>query len=233
MSAPNAAPGRASRPQVRRGTDMKQVAAAGVELVGPEEAGGNVYDKYASTNPIERRLMAGFLSRFDQLVARTGADEAHEVGCGEGELSMRMARAGLRVRGSDAFGDVIEEARRRAARAGLAIGFEAKAVQKLGPVDAAELIVCCEVLEHLSDPGAALDVLAELARPWLIVSVPREPLWRSLNLARFAYIGALGNTPGHLNHWSRRGFERLLERRLEVLELHSPLPWTIALCRAR
>lgn len=202
-------------------------------LVGPDEAGGNVYDKYASTNPIERRLMGGFLSRFDGLVARTGAKDAHEVGSGEGELSRRMARSGLRVRGSDAFPAVVEEARRRTAEEGLAIEFETKAVQELGGTDAAELIVCCEVLEHLEDPQAALDVLAELALPWLIVSVPREPLWRSLNLARFAYVSKLGNTPGHVNHWSRRGFARFLEPRLEVLELHSPLPWTMALCRAR
>ena len=202
-------------------------------LVGPDEAGGNVYDKYASTNPIERRLMDGFLSRFDELVARTGATDAHEVGCGEGELARRMARFGLRVRGSDAFPVVVEEARRRTAEEGLAIEFGTKAVQELGGTDAAELIVCCEVLEHLEDPDAALDVLVELARPWLIVSVPREPLWRSLNLARLSYVGKLGNTPGHLNHWSRRGFARFCERRLVVLELHSPLPWTMALCRVR
>jgi hypothetical protein len=76
-------------------------------------------------------------------------------------------------------------------------------------------------------------VLAALADPWLIVSVPREPLWRALNLARLRYVRALGNTPGHLSHWSRGGFLRLLESRLAVVEARSPLPWTMALCRAR
>jgi Methyltransferase domain len=94
------------------------------------------------------------------------------------------------------------------------------------------LIVCCEVLEHLEDPEAALETIARLARPWAIVSVPREPMWRALNLARLSYVSRLGNTPGHLQHWSRRGFVRFLERRLELVELHSPLPWTIALCRS-
>jgi hypothetical protein len=98
--------------------------------------------------------------------------------------------------------------------------------------DAAELIVCCEVMEHLEDPDAALGVVASLARPWAIVSVPREPLWRVLNLARLRYVGELGNTPGHLNHWSRRGFARFVARRLEIVELRAPLPWTMALCRA-
>ena len=46
--------------------------------------------------------------------SRTGAREVHEVGCGEGELAIRLARQGLRVRGTDAFPQVLEEARRRA-----------------------------------------------------------------------------------------------------------------------
>ena len=83
------------------------------------------------------------------------------------------------------------------------------------------------MLEHLDDPERALDVLAGLARPWLIASVPREPLWRALNLARLSYVGELGNTPGHLNHWSKRDFVRFLTRRFEVVEVRSPTPWTM------
>jgi 2-polyprenyl-3-methyl-5-hydroxy-6-metoxy-1,4-benzoquinol methylase len=198
------------------------------------ETGGNVYDKYASTNPVERRLVNGFLSQLEQLVERTGAREAHEVGCGEGELSMRLARGGLRMRGTDAFPEVIEEARARAGEAGLEIGYEVAPAETLeAGRHSAELVVCCEVLEHLEDPERALDVLAELANPWLISSVPREPLWRVLNMARLKYVGDLGNTPGHLSHWSKRGFVRFLERRFDLVEVRSPLPWTMALCRIR
>ena len=197
------------------------------------EVGGNVYDKYGTSNPVARRLMAGFLGSLDELVERSGATEVHEVGCGEGELSIRLAGRGLRVRGSDAFPQVLEEARRRSAAAGVEIEFEAVPAEALEPSrHAAELVVCCEVLEHLEDPDRALDVLASLARPWLIASVPREPLWRALNLARLSYVGSLGNTPGHLNHWSKADFVRFLTRRFEVIEVVSPLPWTMALCRA-
>ena len=140
---------------------------------------------------------------------------------------------GFAVRGTDASAAVVAEARRRAQAAGLEIDFRAAPVQSLDPrYDAAELIVCCEVLEHLEDPVAALDRLATLARPWLLVSVPREPLWRGLNLARLKYVGELGNTPGHLGHWSKRQFVDLLTQRVEVVEVRSPLPWTMALCRA-
>jgi 2-polyprenyl-3-methyl-5-hydroxy-6-metoxy-1,4-benzoquinol methylase len=205
-----------------------------VSTSAPLQVGGNVYDKYGTSNPVARRLMAGFTRRLDELVERTGASEAHEVGCGEGELAIRLARRGLRVRGTDAFPGVLEEARRRARAAGVEIEFEASPVEELDlEGHAAELIICCEVLEHLEDPQRALEVLAGLARPWLIASVPREPLWRALNLARLSYVGDLGNTPGHLNHWSRAGFVRFLTSRLEVIDLRSPTPWTMALCRAR
>jgi 2-polyprenyl-3-methyl-5-hydroxy-6-metoxy-1,4-benzoquinol methylase len=198
------------------------------------EAGGNVYDKYGTSNPVARRLMAGFMSQLDELVERTGATEAHEVGCGEGELAIRLAKRGIRMRGTDAFPQVLEEARRRAGAAGVEIDFEATPVEELDPEPhGAELIVCCEVLEHLDDPDRALDVLAGLARPWLIASVPREPLWRALNLARLSYVGDLGNTPGHLNHWSKRDFVRFLTRRFEVTEVRSPTPWSMVLCRVQ
>jgi 2-polyprenyl-3-methyl-5-hydroxy-6-metoxy-1,4-benzoquinol methylase len=193
--------------------------------------GGNVSDKYGTSNPISRRLVAGFMSELDSLVERTGAHEAHEVGCGEGELAIRLAQRGLRVRGTDAFAQVLDEARQRAAAAGVQIDFEATPVERLEPGrHATELVVCCEVLEHLEDPERALDVLAGLARPWLIASVPREPLWRALNLARLSYVGSLGNTPGHLGHWSKAGFVQFLTSRFEVIEVRTPMPWTMALC---
>lgn len=196
-------------------------------------AGGNVYDKYGTRNPIERRLVDGFLEQVGGLVDRTDASEAHEVGCGEGELSMLLARRGLRVRGSDVSAEVIFKARRRAQEADIDVEYRAAPISALRPeADAAELIVCCEVLEHLEDPEAGLDTLAGLATPWLLVSVPREPIWRALNLARGKYLRDLGNTPGHLGHWSRRGFLEMLRRRVQVVEARSPLPWTMALCRA-
>lgn len=199
----------------------------------PDDRGGNVYDKYSTRNPVERRLVGGFLARFDELVGRSGAREAHEIGCGEGELSIRLARRGLRVRGTDIAPEVIEEARRRADEAGVDAAYRAAPIEDLAPEpDAAELIVCCEVLEHVADPERGLEVLAALARPWLIVSVPREPLWRALNVARGAYLRELGNTPGHLNHWSRGAFLDWLSGSLSVVESRSPLPWTMALCRA-
>src|SRR5262245_18766859 len=99
--------------------------------VAATESGGNVYDKYGTTNPIERRLVSGFMKQLSELVERTGATEAHEVGCGEGELSIQLARQGLRVRGSDAFPQVIGEARERARIADVDVDYEATPVEEL------------------------------------------------------------------------------------------------------
>jgi hypothetical protein len=63
--------------------------------------------------------------------------------------------------------------------------------------------------------------------------VPREPLWRLLNMARGRYWRDLGNTPGHLQHWSSEGLRALLMRHVEVRLVRTPLPWTMALCRRR
>ena len=50
-------------------------------------------------------------------------------------------------------------------------------------------------------------------------------------MARGAYWKDLGNTPGHINHWSKRSFTRMLSEHGEVTEVRSPFPWTMCLVR--
>lgn len=196
---------------------------------------GNYYDKYNTRNPIARWLMHGFLHAFDELVAKIGMPgEALEIGCGEGELSMRLARAGWRAKGCDIAAEAVEEARDRISRAGLNVAVEQREIAECaGAYPRQDLVVCCEVMEHLEDSLAALEVLSGLSRGYVLVSVPREPIWRVLNMARGRYLADLGNTPGHIQHWSKRSFVELLATKLDVLAVRTPLPWTMALCRAR
>lgn len=196
---------------------------------------GNVYDKYGSRNPIVKRLMRGFEGVLSELVAQAAPASIHEVGCGEGYWVLRWNRSGLDARGSDFSGKAIELARLNAAQQGVAAErFAVRSVYALEPErDSADLVVCCEVLEHLERPEEALRRLQSVVSRHLIVSVPREPIWRVLNLARGKYIGSLGNTPGHLQHWSTRAFTQLVARYFEVVAVRTPLPWTMALCRPR
>jgi len=162
------------------------------------------------------------------LVTITGVTQAHEVCCGEGQVTGLLAQRGLAVRGSDLSEESLAVARAEAARGGLNIQYERRSIYELDPsTDAAELVLCCEVLEHLAEPEAAMRKLVLIARKHVIVSVPREPLWRALNICRMNYLTALGNTPGHLNHWSTGKFVRIVE------QLRTPVQWTIILGRPR
>jgi 2-polyprenyl-3-methyl-5-hydroxy-6-metoxy-1,4-benzoquinol methylase len=197
---------------------------------------GNYYDKYGSKNPIARYLMNGFLESVSSLVGEVQAETAHEVGCGEGNLSIFLAQRypQIRFRGSDFSKQVVDLARANAARERLSIDFRANSLYDLtAAADSADLIICCEVLEHLDDPERALKIVAKLARKNLILSVPREPIWRVLNMARGKYLKDLGNTPGHLQHWSKSGFLRMVSGYAEVVKVLNPLPWTVVLCRTK
>lgn len=199
---------------------------------------GNYYDKYHTKNPIARWLMNGFLESFDALVERVGKPATVlEAGCGEGELTIRVARqTGARIHAFDVSPEVVTEAEKRVATAGLAdqIVLRSDSIYELDPDrDKAELVVCCEVLEHLDEPEVAIRNLASVCGRYLITSVPREPLWRALNMARGKYWRDFGNTPGHYQHWSTGGFTTLLEQHFDIIELRRPLPWSMALCRPR
>ena len=202
-------------------------SAAGNECVA-----GNYYDKYGTRNPIARYLMSGFTSDLDELAAVSACSDVHEIGCGEGNLSIRLTQHGLTVRGSDYSPEVISLARRNASAVGSEIPFKAASIYELTQEeDSAELIICCEVLEHLESPERALKVIQQLAQRHVIFSVPREPLWRILNMARGKYLKEWGNTPGHVQHWSKAGFIAMIEKYFEIIEIRSPLPWTMLLCR--
>ena len=192
---------------------------------------GNTYDKYGSTNPVVRRLMAAFEHDADALLARADPASLLDVGCGEGVLTARWAArlAPRPVLGVD-LDDPALAAEWAAHSAPENLRFAVMAADALAVPDRAYELVCAtEVLEHVPDPRAALSEMARASSRWLLVSVPHEPLWRALNLARGAYVTALGNTPGHLNHWTRAGFVRLLAAYGEVTEVRSPFPWTMAL----
>jgi 2-polyprenyl-3-methyl-5-hydroxy-6-metoxy-1,4-benzoquinol methylase len=193
---------------------------------------GNTYDKYGSSNPLVKRLMAGFHGALDELWATAAPESVLDVGCGEGVLTVQWAdRLGDgRVVGIDLDDPKLRSEWEKRARPNLE--FRAEEATSLSFADDEfDMATAIEVLEHVPEPEATLAEMARVARRWLLVSVPREPLWRGLNIVRGAYVRELGNTPGHVNHWSRRAFASLLSRHGTVEQARSPLPWTMALVR--
>lgn len=193
---------------------------------------GNTYDKYGSTNPVVRRLMSTFERTLGELFIQAAPSSVLDVGCGEGVLTHQWAEAlgDRRIVGVDLDDPKLraEQARRQAPN----LEYRTLDGDDLPFADGEfGLASAIEVLEHVPDPAHTVAEMARVASDHLLVSVPREPLWRMLNVARGAYVKDLGNTPGHLNHWSKRAFIELLSRHGEVVEARSPFPWTMLLVR--
>ncbi len=212
---------------------------SGVTVSSDGVVTGNTYDKYGSTNPVVRRLMRGFQRSLDDLFGRAAPRSVLDVGCGEGVLVHEWAlRLGAPspdgVAGRVVGIDLEEESIQAGWAERQAPNLEYR-VMEAGTLPFAdgefELVSAIEVLEHLPDPEHTLTEMARCASGHLLVSVPREPLWRMLNMTRGAYWPELGNTPGHLNHWSKRSFTELLRAHGEVAEVRSPFPWTMLLVR--
>ena len=208
-------------------------AGSPAAAVGAEVPTGNTFDKYGSTNPVVKRLMAGFEGTLEQLFSRAQPRSILDIGCGEAVLTEQWAtRLGDgRVVGVDLEDPKLAAHWQARARPNL----ELRALDVTGGLPYADgefdLVCATEVLEHVPGPEQVVAEMARVASGHLLVSVPHEPLWRMLNVARGAYVKDLGNTPGHINHWTKRAFVAMLARHGEVLEARSPFPWTMLLVR--
>ncbi|MDQ8186384.1 class I SAM-dependent methyltransferase [Pelagicoccus sp. SDUM812002] len=194
---------------------------------------GNQVDKGNLKNPISRALVNGFDKRLFEGLTRLAPRSIHEVGCGEARLTRAMQETfQVPVHGSDFSAAVIDG---NAQWAKDALSFEQLSIYDLDAQrHGRDVVVCCEVLEHLEAPERGLAKLRELGARAYLLSVPREPIWRALNMARGQYWGDWGNTPGHLNHWSPSAFARFLEGGgFEVDAWYNPFPWIMVSARIR
>jgi 2-polyprenyl-3-methyl-5-hydroxy-6-metoxy-1,4-benzoquinol methylase len=193
---------------------------------------GNTYDKYGSPNPVVQRLMRRFHSDLDALFHQARPDSILDVGCGEGVLVCQWAdKVGDgRVVGIDLDDPQLHAEWEKRRRPNLEYRVQ-KAEDLPFANDEFDFASAVEVLEHVPEPDHTLAEMARVARRHLLVSVPREPLWRGLNMARGAYLRDWGNTPGHLNHWSKRAFVSFLRTVGKPVEVRSPFPWTMVLVR--
>ncbi len=192
--------------------------------------------KYLTCNPISRRLMQGFFASLVSCIRLVQRERPVrtlvEFGCGEGVSTdeLRAALPDATVIGFDIHAPSVTIATQYCLNATFMAGDVTRAPLRDASAD---LVVMLEVLEHLPDPAAALREAGRVTRGWCVFSVPHEPIWRILNMARGAYWREWGNTPGHVNHWSRRAWVEFLQQHFQVAHLTTPLPWLMAVCRAK
>ena len=186
---------------------------------------GNTYDKYESKNPVERYLMEGFFTCLNSALPTKAPENILEVGAGEGEVAdvVRKRYPNANYVAIDLPSDELAGQWSERSLDGLFGNMENLPL----PTASFDLVLAIEVFEHVDNPERCLTEIKRVGSSNFVCSVPREPIWRAANMARGKYIGDLGNTPGHINHWSSKAFEQLMATELTVKRTQRPFPWTM------
>jgi 2-polyprenyl-3-methyl-5-hydroxy-6-metoxy-1,4-benzoquinol methylase len=184
-------------------------------------------DKYTKKNFISDKILKNFFTTLVSLIPKE-IKTLKEVGCGAGFSTKELVDAfpHIKISGSDLDPELITQAR----TLNPSINFDIESIYTLSSGDnSSDLVLCLEVLEHLENPKQALLELKRITSKYIIVSTPREPLWCIANTIRGKYWRSFGNTPGHINHWSKKELTKFISSEFQVLEVKSPFPWTIIL----
>ena len=172
---------------------------------------GTGSDKYETKNPVAQYLLRQFDAGIADLVKIANPDTILEMGCGEGHVTdILLKNSDAIIQALDISQTIIDIAKNNIDSR--RVNFQQLNIYDLAEKKPVDLVVCCEVLEHLETPEIGLLRLAEKAAPYAIISVPREPIWRMLNFIRGSYCKEFGNSPGHIQHWSQRQFIRFVEQ---------------------
>lgn len=151
--------------------------------------------------PEENYWFRRHLVVYEWIAAQVAGERVIDMACGEGYGSDVLARSAASVVGVDANPDAHEHARLRYGREGLT--FARDLIETFA--EPADAVVFLQTIEHLTDPGAALEHFASLvadARGRVFVSTP--------NVLTLAPKGqARSGNPWHVHEYRSEEFERL------------------------
>lgn len=193
---------------------------------------GNFYDKYHSKNKVEQYLMNNFFACLSGILLENKVVPKRilEAGCGEGHIVNHMTELfrNVSIKGFDVSPKVISIAKKNYPQ----INFSQGNIYQINESNGAfDLVIASEVLEHLENPKRAVEELLRISSKYLLISVPREPLWRALNMLRGKYVTSFGNTPGHIQHWGKNSMVRFLKKHpgIMIKAIKCPIPWCMFL----
>lgn len=132
-----------------------------------------------------KNLVPGRLGWFDQRVDWDGLDVL-DLGCAGGFMAEALATRRAKVTGIDPAEKAINAARAHADQAGLDIQYDVGVGEKLPYEDAAfDVVVCVDVLEHVSDLTKVLAEVARVLKPgglFMFDTINRNPLSRLVTI---------------------------------------------------
>lgn len=141
-------------------------------------ADNSLYDTYANDwwdeNSFLHLLKTGLnparFGYFQTILNAHGMEPASlrvlDVGCGGGILSEEFARAGHTVSGIDQSAASIATAKNHALQQNLEIDYRVEAAEALPfPAASFDVVVCCDMLEHVADVSQVVAEAARVLRP--------------------------------------------------------------------
>ena len=170
---------------------------------------GNFYNKYESNNPISKWFINRFTYELSEILKHRNFNSLLEIGCGEGYLLKRLESQlnGINVVATDLSPEIID-------KANYIIPDIPKIVASAYDLpfndNSMDIVMACEVMEHVDKPLNLLLEAKRVARKYCIFTVPHEPWWRIANILRCKYIREFGNTPGHIQHWNKTKLMNLI-----------------------
>jgi len=189
--------------------------------------------KYHSKNKIVKKLMKDYEENFYSVLQDVvNINNLIEIGAGEGFWSKILAEKypKAKIVSSDISDDEYVTRKKNLQKYHNISVIKADATKLEFEDNSFDLVVCLEVLEHIPKYEEALKEIFRVNSNYALLSVPNEPIWSLLNLLRGKYLSRMGNTPDHVNRWSKKSFLEIVKKNgYKIIKSKMPLPWTMVL----
>lgn len=186
--------------------------------------------KHSTQNPFLRYALKRFFATINQMMPHV--ETILDAGCGEGYAAREILKehSRLQILGTDLSLMALQKVPLLAPEMPTFLSD----VTALPVADnSVDLVMSFEVMEHLPHPERALGEYKRVSKRYIMISVPNEPIFRLLRMARGDNIAQWGNHPEHVNHWNLFSLQKYMEKHgLSVTRASSPPPfiWAIVLC---